>query len=237
MNIFPVTEIVRGTPRRIVVVFPMTKGKRTDPGSHGCIQEITDAIICLYSTPDTETFYSSHSDERKQANLRQWQHTFQQYIRQVETQHSVAGPHLLMGFYMGGYYAQWLYLLYPNQYHVLSLGGLSDLSKLDRHNPQAEEADKLITYSQGWQEFNPANLVKYYPGSTTRIAAVYGSDDGYFREVTQWMYHQLSQKGCWNYVLNVPYFTHTYTQWSQVIGDIFRDHYLDLSSFAQPTVV
>jgi esterase/lipase superfamily enzyme len=209
----------------IIFVFPTSNGDKMDIIHFDVLQSIyrENIIIVSLQTCDSNCFYdSSLSDLEKTTNLEEYLTHVNNIIDHILNTHQTNKKSILLGCSMGGYYANLMFMRYPNRFHCISLGGFIHLQILDKNATHQFNDDKIINYIVNqdlWNQYNPIKLASSQHRDTYIISCFATTDDAVFIEDTKIYYSYLSN---YRHIKTYDDLHHNFSSWQQMASDIFK---------------
>lgn len=208
----------------IIFTFPTSNGQRTDIINFNVLDPILDEniIIVMIQTQDDMCFYDPDmSEHAKMLKLSDFFNTIDTIFTNILSRYKTTKTPILLGCSMGSYYALMCFLRHPNRFHSISLGGMCDISILDKNASQTPYEDRVINYydyQDYWDHYNPIAL----PITTkfnTRLIACYGIKQDNFLKATVYDLHDRIKT--WNYIKMYD-LGHDFSAWQNMVTDIFK---------------
>lgn len=219
----------------IIFTFPTSNGHHTDVFNFNVFNPIRDenVIIVMIQTNDYQCFYDPMmSDQQKMMNLDDFLSLIDTVFTLILCKYETKRTPILMGCSMGGYYAQLFYLRHPNKFHCISLGGMCDISILDKNAVHNYSEDRIINYDiykNQWDHYNPAVMPITEP-LHTRLIACFGAKSDMFLMKNCYEFHHRIET--WNYI-KVYNLAHNFDAWRTMVYDIFKGSSLEFHEFRE----
>jgi len=219
----------------IIFTFPTSNGQNTDILNFNVLESLLgdNVLIFMIQTQDYNCFYDPMiGDHRKIMNLSDFFQIVDTIFNNILVSYETIHKPLLLGCSMGGYYAQMCFLMHPNRFNCISLGGMCDISVLDKNNPNTPWGDRVINYynfKQYWDQYNPVAF-PIKEKLHTRLIACFGTrQDGFLMERVYEFHNRIET---WNYIKMYD-LGHSFDAWREMATDIFKGTSQEFHDFRQ----
>jgi esterase/lipase superfamily enzyme len=217
----------------LIYTFPTSNGEKNDIYNLHILDSILNEniIIICFQTYDDICFYDQNiHDDEKILNLEQFLTDVEQVIKSTIEQYKTHKIPILLGCSMGGYYAQLLFMRNPNKFHCISLGGVCDLSILDKCANNIFVGDHVINYNNNkeiWDKYNPCQI-PMTEKLHTKIISCFGmiNDEDLIPNIVPFY----TRINTWNYIKYYD-LCHDFSSWRFMAHDIFKGNMPDFHDF------